>query len=331
MRLLTVTTSWPRSAADPSGRFVRELHGYLSTRGWDGPAVSLYAPSHGALQAWNTGHRRSLVRPLGRFAVDIFRAARNCDAVLAHWTVPSGVLASLTGLPTIGVAHGGDVRLLRHQLLARSVTRMLCGVIAVSERCAKPFTTVPTLVTPMGVDTSRFDGMARTPGPVKRVLFVGRLVPIKGIQVVLEAAQTLPLDITVAGAGPLQRTLEAQFPHAHWMGAVSPEEIPGLMQNHDLLVVPSVGMEGSPVVVAEACAAGLPVLSSDIGGLQQMVPDRMRVPPGDVRAWRNRLVELHTGHGKATLVGERDRFGWNLIADKISHFLDDVLLPQVSG
>ena len=208
---------------------------------------------------------------------------------------------------------------------------MLSGVIAVSEGCAQPFTSAPTLVTPMGVETSRFDGIARTPGPVKRVLFVGRLVPIKGIRVVLEAAQTLPLDITVAGAGPLQHTLEARFPRAHWMGPVSPEDIPGLMQNHDLLVVPSVGTEGSPVVVAEACAAGLPVLSSDIGGLQQMVPDRMRVPPGDIRAWRNRLFELHTGHDKATLVGERDRFGWNLIADKIAHFLDDVLLPQVSG
>ena len=66
-------------------------------------------------------------------------------------------------------------------------------------------------------------------------------------------------------------------------------------------------------------------MASDIGGLRDMVPARMRFPPGDVAALKHRLHGLSMGTGARALVGARERFDWAVTGDKISAFLTDVL------
>ena len=233
MKLLTVTTSWPRDATDPSGRFVYELYEHLSQRGLHGPLVHLDAPPDGALRAWMSGERRRLALPLVRFMRDIQIAARGCDAVLAHWLIPSAVFSVSTGLPTIGVVHGGDVRILSNLAVLRGLVRSLAGVIAVSQELADACAAEHCLVTPMGVDTKRFQGRKIPATHVLRALFIGRITPIKGLEVLLEAAQGLPVEVTVAGDGPELSRLKAKYSNANFLGNVSPTGIPALLQNAD--------------------------------------------------------------------------------------------------
>ena len=110
MKLLVLTTSWPSDVHDPAGAFVKEMTDALKAHGFSSHVVALDAPVGGALATWQSRGRMKLVRPV----LDMTKRAlaANVDAVLSHWLVPSALIGSTLGLPHVGVAHGGDVRVL---------------------------------------------------------------------------------------------------------------------------------------------------------------------------------------------------------------------------
>ncbi|MEV6241569.1 glycosyltransferase family 4 protein [Lentzea sp. NPDC051838] len=105
--------------------------------------------------------------------------------------------------------------------------------------------------------------------PVRKLLFVGLLTERKGLQILLEA---LPPDVTltVAGDGPERARCEelAQGKPVEFLGFRT--DVPELLRKHDALVVPST-MEQQPLVIAEAMAAGKPVVATDTGGVADML------------------------------------------------------------
>jgi glycosyltransferase involved in cell wall biosynthesis len=126
---------------------------------------------------------------------------------------------------------------------------------------------------PNGIDTERFR-QATPPerrqarlrlgllpnGPV--ALFVGRLVPNKGVGILLETARRLPeVGFLAVGSGPLAHLMAARPDNLRWQPAVPADEMPGCYQACDCLLLPSVD-EGLPLVVQEAMACGLPAVVS---------------------------------------------------------------------
>lgn len=141
-------------------------------------------------------------------------------------------------------------------------------------------------------------------GPVRRLLFVGLLVERKGVADLVEALRrpgALPADadLTVVGDGEQRAALEKQVSGAgladrvRFLGFRS--DVHTLLAEADALVLPS-RMEQQPLVVAEAMAAGKPVLATDCGGVADMltVPGAARylARPGDVADLAARLREL---------------------------------------
>jgi glycosyltransferase involved in cell wall biosynthesis len=107
-------------------------------------------------------------------------------------------------------------------------------------------------------------------------LFVGRLTHEKGVDLLLAAWKTLgaTLELKIAGDGPLAGDVAkcvGEHGPVQWLGHRTAEEIRDLMKRAYVLVVPSRWYEGFPVVVLEAFAAGLPVVTSAIGGLSEVV------------------------------------------------------------
>ncbi|MEJ5914125.1 glycosyltransferase [Pseudokineococcus sp. 1T1Z-3] len=139
----------------------------------------------------------------------------------------------------------------------------------------------------MGVDVDAYPGRAderaaRAPGPL-RVLFVGRLVPEKGPGVLLDAlgrlvAQGVDVQCRVAGAGPLAGSLStavARGPLAgrvELLGPVGQDDMPALHAWADVFCLPSFA-EGVPVVLMEAMSSELPVVSTRIAGIPELVED----------------------------------------------------------
>ncbi|MFZ1023461.1 MAG: glycosyltransferase family 4 protein [Thermoplasmata archaeon] len=130
-----------------------------------------------------------------------------------------------------------------------------------------------------GIDGNEVRRMLGIEG--KRILaFTGRLVPHKGLEVVLRALPDLPSDIVflVIGSGPrlgdlvrLARRLNVTE-RVRFCPAVSDEDLPKYLSCADLFVFPSQNrLEGFGLAVAEAMAIGLPVLVADMPGVREVI------------------------------------------------------------
>jgi rhamnosyl/mannosyltransferase len=154
-----------------------------------------------------------------------------------------------------------------------------------------------------GCDSTIADVRARWNGPI--VLFVGRLVPYKGVEVLLRAMTGARAAAVIVGDGPLGSELQQQAAtlgltdRAFFLGALSEESLTRWYQHCDLLVLPSTTRaEAFGLVQLEAMARGKPVVSTRIeSGVPWVNQDGvtgLTVPPGDSDALRNainRIVE----------------------------------------
>ena len=115
------------------------------------------------------------------------------------------------------------------------------------------------------------------PGDESIIGCVGRLDKQKGHHYLIEAAAKLKdYTIAIAGDGPLREELKNQASRlntkALFAGRMMPEEVPIFMRALDIFCFPSL-WEGFGIAIAEAMAAGLPVVASDIAPLREVVGD----------------------------------------------------------
>jgi glycosyltransferase involved in cell wall biosynthesis len=138
-----------------------------------------------------------------------------------------------------------------------------------------------------------------------RLLFLGRLDPVKGIEIAIEAIRhqptTIPITfdiygVTQAGGDTYRQHLQTLADDDHrirFYAPVAPEVVVPLMQGYDGLLVPSTWLETGPLVVLEAFAAGIPVLGSCLGGIAELVTDEgdgLLIAPNDVDAWTKAIT-----------------------------------------
>ncbi|TNC15393.1 glycosyltransferase [Methylobacterium terricola] len=146
-------------------------------------------------------------------------------------------------------------------------------------------------------------------GPRDGLLYVGRLSPEKGVLVLAEAAIRAGRRVTVIGDGPLAGAL-AGHPGLDLRGALTPDAVQAAMARAAAVVVPSLWYEGLPMVVAEAFAAGTPVVASRIGALASLVAEGetgLRVEPGDAATLSAALGRIAGDPTAASAMGRAAR------------------------
>lgn len=226
--------------------------------------------------------------------------------------------ARSAGLPLVVTFHGTDLTVYAHSARGRrEYAAMLAGLdraIVVSRFLADRLRAIgydgPLEVVPTGVRLDR-PPVRREPraGGSTRLLFVGRQVPVKGLDVLLRAlprlcAEEPRLVLEVIGDGAESARNEALARelgvsrHVSFRGAKPRDQVRAALERAELLVVPSRttadgAAEGAGLVPKEAMAAGLPVVATDSGGLPETVPPEYRhelVPEGDHEALAARIA-----------------------------------------
>jgi glycosyltransferase involved in cell wall biosynthesis len=108
-------------------------------------------------------------------------------------------------------------------------------------------------------------------------LFVGRLSPEKGVQVLLEAFRNMPdKEIRIAGDGPDKEAFMLEYKNSaniRFLGNCSQTDVLKLMKKTTALIFPSVWYEGLPFVILEAFSTGTPVIASDLGAMSSLIQD----------------------------------------------------------
>jgi len=295
MKVVVLTTSYPRSPDDVAGAFVRDAVEELRRLGVAVEVVSPASFRHFGI-AYGDGIVGNLKRApwkvllLPAFAFAFTRAARaaarDADLVHAHW-LPSGLVGLLTRKPLVVQLWGTDVELARRaRMLLRPLLRRARLAVAASDalaQAARELGARDVRVVPTGVEIPEQVGVPDEP---PHVLYVGRLSEEKGVLELVEAARGLPL--VFVGDGPLRD----RAPGA--VGFVPPSEVGSYLERAAVVACPS-RREGYGVVARQAMAYGRPVVATPVGGLADAVVDGetgLLVQPGDIGALRSALERL---------------------------------------
>jgi glycosyltransferase involved in cell wall biosynthesis len=263
------------------------------------------------------------------FAAALYRASKrdlaDCDALLSSWCIPSGWVASRTAASRahLSICHATDIRWLSRMPGGRAVARgIVTGATSMwflspplRDRFFRTAGLEPSVVSshlgPMPIEPphplpeSRSDLRRRLDIEGFTLLYLGRLVPVKGLDELLHAVAALPepISLRIAGDGPERGKLRALAQHleidASFEGWVAGERKEALLQACDAIVVPSGPEDGLPTVLFEAKARALPIIATDLG----TIPDQLRdhtgtllVPPNDRAALSRAIRKLRTGH-----------------------------------
>lgn len=178
-----------------------------------------------------------------------------------------------------------------------------------------------TFMVPYGADLSKYASLqSQTPHKETdrpfRVLFVGQVVPLKGLHYLIEAFVNLRLprsELLIFGRGEqeyqdlLQKMIPANQGNIRFLGHVPQIELWQYYQNSDVFVLPSLS-EGSALVVYEAMSAGLPIITtSHAGAVLRDGIDGFIVPIRDVKAIQDQLTFLYEHPQKRRAIGATAR------------------------
>jgi len=276
------------------------------------------------------------------------------DAVHVHWPMPHAVIGAAlrraSGGRTAMVCsyysveiHWVSSRLRPLLPFLRWTAATADELTAISTPTADALRSLvdrPVSVIPYGAALPDDDGappdrpaLSGMSGDPVRVLFVGRLVERKGIEVLVRAVAggefSRPVELRIAGAGEWELRIRAAIAQAglervRLLGRISAEELETEYRKADIFVLPAVrdakgDTEGLGVVLLEALRFERPVIASDIGGIPDIVRNEetgLLCPAGDAAALAAALERLISNPDLARRLAEQGRayaataFGW---------------------
>lgn len=330
LRILQVVTDTDRRGAQV---FATDLDHALRQRGHDVRTVAL-APGHNA--------QRLPVRVLGderlgrRTLAALRRQMRSADVVVAHGssTLPACAIAGVGVRTPFVYRQISDSRFWAPTRLRRFRVRVLMGraarVVALADHTRRELIEWIGLpadritVVPNGVPEDAFPLRDDAAAPAARAalgvpegptaLFIAALVPEKGADLAIDALATVPdAHLIVAGDGPDRAALEQRA------AAVAPGRVtftgslPRALDAYaaaDLVVFPSRGGDSMPAALIEAGLCGLPVTTTPVGAITDIVIDGetgVVVPIGDREALAATMRELLADPDRRRALGRAAR------------------------
>jgi len=295
------------------------------------------------------------------------------DILHAHWILPNGYIAGmvsrLTGVPLLIQLHGSDVFAAEKNALFRGMAR---SAASRADYILSPSPDLTRRLGDIGVEPSKIGLVPNTveadfsesvrPSDVERlkrklgipgdrtiVLAMGRMVHVKGFPYLLEAFHRVAREaenvvLVLAGGGVLFDELRERADsmgigdRVVMPGAVMRDEVPVYFRMADIFVIPSVrhesgAVDGLPVVVPEAMAAGLPIVGSDLSGIPVLIrngKNGILVGERDIEGLAAAIGLLVADPGLRRRFGEysrriiREKVNYGTVAEYISYLYGEV-------
>ena len=290
------------------------------------------------------------------------------DIVNSHWMVAQGLNGALArkilGIRHVNTIHSAGVFALKRFLFGRYIARFIVSnsdhTITVSSFIKSNLDELvgydtEATICPMGIDTNTFVPKDRVKLKEKYnikskyiLLFVGRLIEVKGIEYLIDAlgivSNKIPdLELLIAGTGNLERQLKEKVrksnlsSYVSFLGAVKHEDLIDYYNICDLLVLPSIfdkygHTETLGMVILEAMSCGKPVVASDIGGIPESVRNGyngLLTIPKDPANIADKIVKAFTQFDLEEMGKRAHQTALNYAWEKISKKYEQVM-KQVS-
>jgi phosphatidylinositol alpha-1,6-mannosyltransferase len=339
--------------------------------------VTVLTTPYAGAKEWDDTQPFRVVRTRERVLLPTPSLARRIDAlatevdasvVVLDPALPLSVLGSRLARPYAVVVHGAEVtvpgrlpgsgQLLGHVLRgARHVIAAGGYPAAEARRAAGAGRMPPVTIVPPGVDVERFRPLDESerksaraelglPADAQIVASVSRLVPRKGMDVLIDAAARLrrshpDLVVAIAGGGRDRKRLDARAGRegapVRFLGRVADELLPALYGCADVFAMlcrnrwAGLEQEGFGIVFVEAAACGVPSVAGDSGGAAEAVADdetgTVVRDPNDAEAVASALARLLDDDALRTRMGRagRARVETEFTYDHLAAVLDDAL------
>lgn len=239
---------------------------------------------------------RTKIRFAGAFIfwADIVRVIEKISPDIVHAQslgigVPALLSKKILKFPYAVWGQGSDVYLPDWftKLTSKTIIKNANSVIALTEDMKRAMQAIynrDITIVPNGIDLKEYISelpVQNVEGAEKRILFVGRLHPVKGVQYLLQAMQMVHEEVPGAklilvGDGEEREHLETLTDNlgirecVEFAGRVPHERVQDYMNQAEVFVLPSLS-EGFPVTILEAMACGLPIVATRVGGLPDIV------------------------------------------------------------
>lgn len=284
------------------------------------------------------------------------------DIIHSHSLLPDGwaghLLSQEFGCKHVCTLHGSDINIYPERTLLtkylsclaiKKITHLITVSEKISQRARDLVTGVTTNTIYNGADNRLFfthdRGLARSKLNLKSdkvyLLFVGNLVAVKGVDILLDAFASVRCsnaELLIVGEGSEQNQLVAHarnlnaLDRIHFIGRVRHEQIPLWMSASDIFVLAS-RSEGFPTVVPEAMMCGLPVVATDVGGVEEAVitgKTGVLVSPNDILQLTAVFENLLRDKQQVACLSNgakqfANKFTWDSIAVQISDFYSKIL------
>lgn len=230
------------------------------------------------------------------FCIDIVRAIQKINPDIIHVqslciAVPALISKKFYKIPYVVWGRGSDIYLpaVLTKLTSKTTMKNADSVIALTEDMKQAMQSIyirDIAVVPNGIELKKY--MSKAPvnlikGSEKRILFVGRLYPVKGVQYLLQAMKIIheempDVKLILVGDGEEREHLESLTDSleikecVEFAGRAPHEEVQDYMNQAEVFVLPSLS-EGFPVTILEAMACGLPIVATRVRGVPDIVEE----------------------------------------------------------
>jgi len=304
-------------------------------------------------------------------AVEIVRRLKNnqYDVIHSHWLIPQSFLCVFlckfvlkNKTPIICTSHGGDLYSLNGGIMQRlkQWTANNCAHLCVVSEAMKKdckemeLTTEDISVLPMGVDLQYlFIPSVNVERHDNRIIFVGRFVEKKGIDVLIDAISlvkdSVPLvEVILVGDGPLRDEVDSKIrelsldDNVKICGGVSNSELPDLYSSANIAVIPSIidpqgDREGLGLVTIEALGCGCAVIASALEPIKEVIEhgkSGLLFRPGSAEELAQHIMHLLedkelsralSSIGRAKVI---ETYDWQLVADNYCNLIYKMGTPK---